>query len=128
MDLFRTTQIRGAAVMAITNLDTDARFPTRTAPVTFRTAIRITENSDVHKGLVFEFGSDAIGVALWVGDQTIGCTAGEDGAINGATVTFDNGTPWPTGLELDVVVSVRPGDGQIRLWLNGTAFPDTIEF
>jgi hypothetical protein len=76
---------------------------------------------------VFEFGNIGQGAAVWIGDQTIGFTAGENDAINGATVIFDNGAPWPTGLELDIVVAVRPGDGQIRMWLNGKEFDNLLQ-
>ena len=76
-EMFRTMQIFGGAAMAVVDIDTGAIFPSRTSPITFRTAIEITDNAGVHKGLVFEFSGADIGAALWVGDSTIGFHAGE---------------------------------------------------
>ena len=118
-EMFRTMQIFGGTVMAVADIDTGAIFPSRTSPITFRTAIEITANAGVHKGLVFEFSGSDIGAALWVGDQTIGFHAGEDGTVNGATALFDNTVALPVGLLMDIVVAIRPGDGRVRMWGNG---------
>jgi hypothetical protein len=118
-EMFRTHQIFGGTVMAVADIDTGAIFPSRTSPITFRTAIEITANAGVHKGLVFEFSGADIGAALWVGDQTIGFHAGEDGTVNGATALFDNTVELPVGLLMDLVVAIRPGDGRVRMWGNG---------
>ena len=118
-EMFRTHQIFGGIVMAVADIDTGAIFPSRTSPITFRTAIEITANAGVHKGLVFEFSGSDIGATLWVGDQTIGFHAGEDGTVNGATALFDNTLELPVGLSMDLVVSIRPGDGRVRMWGNG---------
>jgi len=123
-DMFRNMRIFGDTVMAVANIDTNARFPSRTGVITFKTAIRILEGtgvgSDEHRGLVFEFGDAAIGAALWVGDSTIGFHAGEDGTVNGATALFDNTVELPETLELELLCAVRPGDGRVRMWGNGT--------
>ena len=119
-EMFRTMQIFGGTAMAVADIDTGAIFPSRTTPITFRTAIEITANAGVHKGLVFEFSGSDIGAALWIGDQTIGFHAGEDGTVNGATALFDNTAELPVGLLMDLVVAIRPGDGRVRMWGNGT--------
>ncbi len=118
-EMFRTMQIFGGTDMALADIDTGGIFPSRTTPITFRTAIEITDNAGVHKGLVFEFSGAAIGAALWIGDQTIGFHAGEDGTVNGATALFDNTAELPAGLLMDLVVAIRPGDGRVRMWGNG---------
>ena len=117
--MFRTMQIYGVTTMPVANIDTGAIFPSRTVPITFRTAIEITENAGVHKGLVFEFSGSDIGAALWIGDETIGFHAGEDGTVNGATALFDNTAELPVGLLMDLIVAIRPGDGRVRIWGNG---------
>ncbi len=119
-EMFRTHQIFGGTAMAVADIDTGEIFPSRTTPITFRTAFEITENAGVHKGLVFEFSGTNIGAALWLGDQTIGFHAGEDGTVNGATALFDNTVELPVGLLMDLVVAIRPGDGRVRMWGNGT--------
>lgn len=116
--LHRTHRVYGVTVMAVSNIDA-AAFPNRDTPVTFKTAIRVTENSGQHRGIVFEIGDSDIGTALWIGDQTIGLHAGEDGTTNGATALFDNGAELPVGLEMELVAAIRPGDGRVRLWGNG---------
>ena len=118
-EMFRTAQIFGGTSMAVADIDTGVIFPSRTVPITFRTAIEITVNAGVHKGLVFEFSGSDIGAALWIGDQTIGFHAGEDGTVNGATALFDNTVELPAGLLMDLVIAVRPGDGRVRMWGNG---------
>lgn len=117
--LFRTHHIFGGTTMPVASIATGTIFPSRTTPITFKTAIEITDNAGEHRGLILELGDAAIGVGLWVGDQTIGIHAGEDGTVNGATALFDNGSELPVGLLLDLVIGVRPGDGLIRLWANG---------
>lgn len=131
-ELYRTAQHFGGTAMAVASLDTDALFPDLTLPITFKTAITITDNVGQHRGLVFEFGDAAIGAALWVGDETIGFHAGEDSTVNGATALFDNSAELPIGWSPEIVVSIRPGDGRIRMWANGnelaraTASSDTF--
>lgn len=119
-ELFRTHRIRGASAMAVASIDTGAIFPSRAGFVTFKTAIRITENSGEHRGIVFEFGDSTTAVALWVGDQTVGFHAGDAGDADGATALFNNGAELPVGAEYSLVAAVRPGDGRVRLWANGT--------
>lgn len=115
-ELHRTHQIYGTTVMASTIAA--AQFPTRNTLVTFKTAIRITAAAAV-AGLIFEIGDGDIGIGAWLGSQTLGLHAGEDGTTNGATALFDNGAAWPDGLELDLVFGVRPGDGRVIIWANG---------
>jgi len=109
--------------MEIASIATATQFPVLTTPITFKTAIEITAGTgvglDEHRGLVFELGDATIGTALWVGDSTIGFHSGEDGVANGATALFDNTVELPVGLVLELVVSVRPGDGRVRMWANG---------
>jgi len=119
VDLFRTVRLFGSSVMALTPIDTDAQFPDRAAPITFRTAVRITDNAGTHAGLVFELGSATRGAALWIEDDKIGFHAGAAGTTNGATAEFDNAAELPPGLELELVAAIRPGDGLVRLWGNG---------
>lgn len=118
-ELHRTHQIFGGTSMPVANIDA-AQFPAavRDRLVTFKTAIRITAGAGV-AGLVFELGDSAIGLGAWLGSQTLGFHAGEDGVVNGATALFDNGAAWPNGLELDLVFAVRPGDGRVVIWGNG---------
>lgn len=119
-ELFRSHQIFGGTAMPVASIDTGAIFPSRSGLVTFKTAIRITENSGEHRGLVFEFGDSATGVALWIGDETIGFHAGDDGDADGATALYDLGAELPVGAEYSLTAAVRSGDGRVRLWANGT--------
>jgi len=118
-EMNRSHRLFGDTVMEVADIAAGTIFPVRTAPITFKTAIAITENAGQHRGLAFEFGDDAIGSALWVGDNTIGFHSGEDGTVNGATALFDNTVELPVGLELEIIVAARPGDGRVRMWGNG---------
>lgn len=119
-EMHRTHRIVGASAIAVADIDI-GQFPVRTTPITFRTVIEITLGTPTeHRGLIFELGDDTIGAAAWVGDQTIGFHAGEDGTVNGATALFDNTVELPVGLELDLTFAVIPGNGTVRAWGNGT--------
>lgn len=118
-DLFRTHRFTGASALAVATIDTDAVFPVRSAPVTFRTKIEITENAGVHAGLVFEFGDTDGGCALWIEDEKIGFHAGADGDDDGATAIYDRGEELPPGLVLELVAVANPGTGEVRLFGNG---------
>lgn len=117
-ELFRTHRIVGATAMAVPNIS-GAVFPSRTSPITFKTAIEITPNAGVHRGLILDMGSGTAGVGFWVEDNKVGFHAGEDGLVNGASAIFDNGAVLPDTLILDLVAAVRPGDGRVRIWANG---------
>lgn len=116
-ELFRTHRIYGETVMAVKPLDTDALFPDRTRPVTFKTAIRF--GAGVHSGLIFEVGSATRGCGLGLVGNFLGFVAGESGTANVSFALFDNVAAFPEGLELELVAAVRPGDGRVRLWANG---------
>lgn len=115
--LFRTLQLRGATDIPVANIAT-ATFPTRDSEITFKTAIRIADNTDPRTGLIFEFGSSAAGLAIWIENDAIGFRAGGTGD-DGVAGTFDNVAQWPATLELEIVAAVRPGLGLVALWLNG---------
>lgn len=118
-NIFRTVEIKGATDLPVASIDVTSLFPVRTTLITFKTRIRILENTGVHRGLIFELGDAAIGTALWVGDQTIGFHAGEDLLVNGADAVHDRGSELPVGLIYNLVAAVKPGTGQVRLWNNG---------
>lgn len=111
-DLFRST-----ALPIPTSPFSAARYPDPNGPVTFKTVIRITGATPA--GLVFEIGDVTTAMALWIDDSLIKVRAGDALAADRALASFDNTVSLPIGLELDIVASVRPGDGRIRLWLNG---------
>jgi hypothetical protein len=114
--MFRTHNLFGAS-MSVSTIDTDALFPDRSGPVTFRTAIRIDANPCA--GLIFELGSSTSGCALALLNQYIGFAAGTHDGTHGGNALFNNGSPLPPGLELELVGALRPGSGEIRLWGNG---------
>lgn len=116
-ELFRTHKIDGGTQIAVATIPA-ATFPVRDTEVTFRTAIRFDDNTDPRTGLIFEFGSSASGIAMWIEDDLIGFRAGDTGD-DAASGTFDNTVQWPATLELDLVCAVRPGLGLIALWANG---------
>ena len=93
------------------------RYPDVDRPGTLRTAIRVTGAAPT--GLIFEIGNATTALAIWVDDSIIGCRMGDTGD-DAAIALFDNTISLPIGIELDIVVAVRPGDGRIRMWFNGT--------
>jgi hypothetical protein len=118
-ELFRTHRIYGGTTMAVAEVSS-ALFPIRHCAVTFKTAIRITENAGVHRGTILELGGNLRGVGLWVEDEKIGVRAGGI-LINGnaAFGEFDNGAELPPGLELELVLAICQGFAALRLWGNG---------
>ena len=111
LDLNRTHRFLGSGVMSVPSIATATVFPTRSRLITFKTAIAITGPSPA--GLILELGG-AGGLAIWVTNTEISAVAGGD-----MLASFDNGATLPSGLELDLVVSVRPGQGLVRMWGNG---------
>jgi hypothetical protein len=93
-------------------------FPDRERPITLSTRIRITENAGVHRGLIFEFGSATRGMAAWVGDQTIGFTAGGL-TTELATATWDLGVELQPGREFQLMFTALPGTGRINIFNRG---------
>jgi hypothetical protein len=93
------------------------QYPTRNVPITFRTVIRITGAAPA--GLIFEIGDATTAIAAWIDDTDVSLRAGDVPAADRALATFDNGVSLPDTLELDLVFSVRPGDGRVRIWGNG---------
>lgn len=83
-------------------------------PITLSTRIRILENAGVHRGLIFEIGSGTRGLAAWVGDQTIGLTAGGL-TTEQATATWAFGAELPVGREFQLIFMIRPGDGKVQI-------------
>lgn len=122
-EMHRTHEIFGVTVMEVASITTTAVFPDRSAPVTFRTTIRITADGSVateHRGVVFEFGGTGRSATLFVGDQTIGwLSGGASGSGDVATALFDDGSELKAGREFDITVSAIPGDGRVRIWGNG---------
>jgi hypothetical protein len=120
-DLFRTHQIYGVSSgeIPVASIDTGTAFPERDGTLTFSTLIRITPNGGVHRGLVFCFGDQDGGCALWVDDENIGFHAGKAGVDDGATALYVAGAELPPGLELGLVAAVNVGSGRVRLWGNG---------
>ncbi len=123
-EMFRTHLIRGATDFPVL-IATGTSFPSadRIRPITWKTAVRMTADGTVatqHRGLCFEVGGSTNGSVLWVDDDRIGFRAGA-AELSGdeAVAVFDNGTELVAGLELDIVVAAIPGDGRIRMWLNG---------
>lgn len=117
-DLFRTHSfpISTASIVTATG------FTARTGDITFAASVRILDNGTdpgQHRGLVFEFGDTARGVALWIGDETIGLHAGAAGTADGATALYDLEDELPPGALFNLVASVRPATGQVILWGNG---------
>ena len=117
-ELHRTHRIFGGTEMAIANIATAVVFPVRNTLITFKTAIRITAADPT--GLVFELGSSSRAIAVWVDNNLLRARAGSAATFDSARATFNNTVDLPIGLEMEIIVAVRPGDGRIRLWGNGT--------
>jgi hypothetical protein len=111
-DLFQTMQIP-IPTATVSN----ARFPDRDVPITFWTAIRITDAAPA--GLIFEVGDGATALAAWVDGNELIVRAGNALAADRALAVFDNTVDLPLGVKLDLVFAVRPGDGRVRVWGNG---------
>lgn len=94
------------------------QFPARDIPITFRTAIRVTAATPV--GLIFELGDATTAIAAWLDDTTINIRAGDAAAADRGIATFTPAGGLTLTLMLDLLIAVRPGDGRVRIWGNGT--------
>lgn len=111
---------RTHAIAAGDPIDTATSFPgARTDEITFATTIK--RSSVTSSGLVFEIGSEDLGVAVAVDGNELHIAAGEGLAANangGATLLAGNAV-LGVNTEYRLVVSVRPGDGMLAAWVNG---------
>ena len=111
-------------------IDTPGIFPEglREAQVTFSWKFRVT--SSTARGLMLEFGSSAVGCAAWVFDSASGDPADTvrmgvgagwrpEAILAGGNDFTTATTVIPVNQDLLAAFAVRPGDGQIRLWING---------
>jgi len=114
----QTHRFIGSGAMALTPIATGTVFPNRLTPITFQTRIQITANGGVHRGLIFEFGSSTRGAAAWVGDQTIGLTAGGL-TTEQAVATWDLGAELPPGREFQLTFVMVPGTGEVAVLAAG---------
>lgn len=114
-NLHQTHKFVGEGALPVTGLDIGAVFPDRERPLTLVTSLIITANAGVHRGLICEFGSSSRGLAAWVGDETIGFTAGGTGD-NAATALYDLDAELPVGREFLLWFSVNPGNGTV--WIH----------
>lgn len=91
-----------------------------TAPITFRTRIRITGAAPT--GALFQFGTAGQSIAAWVTDAgTVVVAAGD---VSNASLPDDGATATrsftvATGEELDLAFAAIPGAGVVAVWVNG---------
>lgn len=117
---FVTHLLHGALDIPLTPIVTNDSFPDRSVPIMYSTRIRILANGGIHRGLIFEFGGSLRGCAAWVGDQTIGLTAGSGTVANErATAIFDLGSELSVGREFQLVFAIKTGAGLVRIWDGG---------
>jgi len=96
-----------------------AAFPARTAPVTFKTALRIT-NGATAAGLLFEFGDAANGaVAAWL--ESTGVLHFRAGGVGTdfAHAIWNNGGAFTIGRKMELMFLVIPGSRLAAIFLGG---------
>jgi hypothetical protein len=119
--LHRTHRFAGAPAsgsMAVPAIDVASAFPasSRGRIVTFHTQVTTTASKPT--GLVFELGSDAAGVGVAVFTTRIAAVAG--GANPNRSISiWDNVAIFDAGRVMDITLAVRPGDAEMRLWVDG---------
>ena len=124
---FITHLIHGTVAIGVTPLVTNTILPDRSRSIFFETRIRILANGGVHRGLIFEFGGSSRGCAAWVGDQTIGITAGSGTvAADRATAIWSFGAELPIGREFQLTLAIQTGPGRVRIWSGGNRIASDI--
>ncbi len=106
-------------------IDTDAFFDDddREAEITFAWSFMVTDA--LAEGVMFDIGDNNTGMACWVKSERLGAGVGyKPRVLPAGDQTWVRqrtpiGEPIPVNRCLDVVFSARPGDGTMRLWLNG---------
>lgn len=106
-----------AFVQAASPFNDGAAFPAKDRQVTF--AVDVRRDDTGARGVVAELGDSTTGLAIWVpnGGTDISACAGDVGA-DGVTVTAED-VLAANGQLASVVVSVIPGNGKMRIWVNG---------
>ncbi len=121
----RTHTIIGTSAVGVTPLVTDDLFPDRLAPIFFEVELLILSNAGVHRGLIFEFGSSTRGAAAWVGDETIGLTAGGL-TTEQAVATWNNGAELGVGRIFKLTLAISPGEGLVRIYDRGIRLESAV--
>lgn len=93
-------------------------FPVRNTPVTFQTALRIT-NGATAAGLLFEFGDNLTNaVAAWLDVAgVLHFRAGPPASFPHAI--WDNGGSFTNGRKMELLFLVRPGNGLVAIFVDG---------
>lgn len=118
--LYRTHRLVGSGQIGVATVDPSSIFSGRElSPVTFKTAIQISDNASTREGLVFEFSDASGGTALFLSDTTMVAVSGDDAGNDNLSITFDNVVQLPAGAKFDVILALSPGLGRGELWLNG---------
>jgi hypothetical protein len=96
----------------------------RASPITF--AWRVQVKGGAPKGVMMEYGAQAIGCAAWINDDGIaGIGVGNQGvSITPGTQTWtagetEKGVLYGRPYPYLFVFAINPGDGSARLWLDG---------
>lgn len=118
-DLHRTYELKNPLDDTIleTAILTSAAFPDQSSPFTWHTRVSI---GTIVGGLVFELGGSAGAAACWIETDKVGWRAG--GATGGgldAAAIYTHSSTWGDGTILDLVGTVIPGSGEVRLWIDG---------
>ncbi len=122
---FVTHLLHGTSSIGVTPLVTDTILPNRSIEIMFQTRIRILSNGGVHRGLIFELGGSGRGCAAWVGDDTIGLTAGSGTvADDRATAIWDFGAELPVGRVFQLIFAIKTGSGRVRILDGGLRIAD----
>ena len=102
------------------SVDTDARFPSRTAPITFATTIEVTGVSA--EGVILEFGGGTSGTKLAVSGGEVYAAAGNvvNASMDGVDGTLALDALGSVGARIRLVLAIKPAAGRARLFVNGT--------
>ena len=103
-----------------TPIDVGASFPVRDRPVTL--ALRLAATAAGATGVVLELGSSTSGVKVDVDAGSVFVAAGDGSGGGGVGGSFDaSGLLGAVGRVIPVVLAISPGDGRIKLFVDGAA-------
>lgn len=101
-----------------TVVDTDGVFGTRDRLITFGTSIAV-DSLTAPAGIIMEFGSSSVGTKLALSGTTLFVAAGNATGTDGVDDSVSLASLGEVGAIHDLVLAISPGDGKIRLFVNG---------
>ncbi len=118
-DLLRGLFVTHNFSVSNANIDHNALLPGgNIKPTTFTTSIGVTGVAAT--GIICEFGDNVSGFKVAIDSNIMYVAAGDNAGAGGIDGNVALGQLAEVGASAELCIAVNPGNGKVRLWVNGT--------